>query len=247
MTGTFETDPTREALAGAALVRKPSSLLTAAMATGRVGFRRTPRGLGHDQGRHSVRLRPGQRQRRGGQRQHAGPDVKLVALGGHVPREPRQASRSQLRNEGGEKGERFDVTDDRCFTGFDAGKRDHRLRPTLAPPGDAPLGFRPLHFKAAVDAGKHCFVEKPVATDGPGVRSVLDTCEQGQEEEPLRRLGTLLAQHHNFMRDAVQRIQDGARSAPSRSIQSTFCAAQECEDADPVRPEAVVGDGVADP
>src|SRR5687768_14445550 len=37
--------------------------------------------------------------------------------------------------------------------------------------------FRPMHLKAAVDAGKHVFAEKPVAVDAPGVRSVLATCE----------------------------------------------------------------------
>ena len=35
-----------------------------------------------------------------------------------------------------------------------------------------PPGFRPMHIKAAVDAGKHVFAEKPMATDGPGLRSV---------------------------------------------------------------------------
>ncbi len=36
-----------------------------------------------------------------------------------------------------------------------------------------PPGFRPLHFRAVVEAGKHCFIEKPMATDGPGARSVI--------------------------------------------------------------------------
>jgi predicted dehydrogenase len=36
-----------------------------------------------------------------------------------------------------------------------------------------PPGFRPQHMKAAVDAGKHMFVEKPMATDAPGVRSIM--------------------------------------------------------------------------
>ena len=36
-----------------------------------------------------------------------------------------------------------------------------------------PPGFRPMHFKAAVDAGKHVFMEKPVAVDATGIRSVI--------------------------------------------------------------------------
>ena len=36
-----------------------------------------------------------------------------------------------------------------------------------------PPGFRAEHFEKAVKAGKHCFVEKPVAVDAPGVRRFL--------------------------------------------------------------------------
>ena len=35
-----------------------------------------------------------------------------------------------------------------------------------------PPGFRPAQFEAAVKAGKHVFMEKPVAVDAPGVRRV---------------------------------------------------------------------------
>jgi len=45
-----------------------------------------------------------------------------------------------------------------------------------------PPAFRPAHFKAAVDAGKHVFCEKPVAVDAPGVRSVLETARKAKEK-----------------------------------------------------------------
>ena len=38
-----------------------------------------------------------------------------------------------------------------------------------------PPGFRPLHFKYAIDNDKHVFMEKPVATDAAGVRQVLNS------------------------------------------------------------------------
>jgi predicted dehydrogenase len=38
-----------------------------------------------------------------------------------------------------------------------------------------PPGFRPQHMKAAVAAGKHMFIEKPMATDAPGVRSIMES------------------------------------------------------------------------
>jgi predicted dehydrogenase len=133
----------------------------------------------------------------------AGKDVKLVALG-DMFRDALEASRSNLRGEGGD---RFDVADDRCFVGFDAYQKvidcvDVVLLAT-------PPGFRPLHLKAAVDAGKHCFVEKPVATDGPGVRSVLETCERAKAKN-LSIVSGLCWRYHNFMRETVKRIQDGA-------------------------------------
>jgi len=41
-----------------------------------------------------------------------------------------------------------------------------------------PPAFRPVHFAAAVEAGKHCFIEKPVAVDPVGARSVMATGEK---------------------------------------------------------------------
>ncbi|AEL27754.1 Gfo/Idh/MocA family protein [Cyclobacterium marinum] len=45
-----------------------------------------------------------------------------------------------------------------------------------------PPAFRPSHFKAAVEAGKHVFCEKPVAVDAPGVRSVLESARMAKEK-----------------------------------------------------------------
>lgn len=45
-----------------------------------------------------------------------------------------------------------------------------------------PPGFRPLHMKAAVEAGKHMFVEKPMATDAPGVRSIMASTEEAKRK-----------------------------------------------------------------
>lgn len=58
------------------------------------------------------------------------------------------------------------------FSGFDAYQK------LLATDCDmvilaTPPGFRPQHFAAAVDAGKHIFFEKPVGVDPTGIRTVL--------------------------------------------------------------------------
>lgn len=67
------------------------------------------------------------------------------------------------------------------FVGFDAYQK------VLASDVDVvilttPPGFRPGHFKAAIDAGKHVFCEKPVAVDAAGVRSVLESARKAKEK-----------------------------------------------------------------
>ena len=46
-----------------------------------------------------------------------------------------------------------------------------------------PPGFRPMHFEYAVQNDKHIFMEKPLATDAPGVRSVLDAARVAKEKK----------------------------------------------------------------
>lgn len=76
-------------------------------------------------------------------------------------------------------GKNFGVPEDKCFGGFDAYHKaiaedcDFVLMAT-------PPGFRPTHFDAAVEAGKHCFIEKPVAVDPVGARSVIATGEKAK-------------------------------------------------------------------
>jgi predicted dehydrogenase len=45
-----------------------------------------------------------------------------------------------------------------------------------------PPHFRPAHLQYAVEKGKHSFVEKPVAVDAPGVRSMFATCELARQK-----------------------------------------------------------------
>src|SRR6478752_4560000 len=74
-------------------------------------------------------------------------------------------------------GKKHGLAAERCFGGYDAYRKviatdcDYVLMAT-------PPAFRPLHFAAAVEAGKHCFIEKPVAVDPVGARSVIATGEK---------------------------------------------------------------------
>ena len=61
------------------------------------------------------------------------------------------------------------------YTGFDAYKKAIDKADVVIL--TTPPGFRPYHFEYAVNAGKHVFMEKPVATDVPGIRKVLDAAK----------------------------------------------------------------------
>ena len=86
-----------------------------------------------------------------------------------------------VREAGGNPEERVQVPADRRFTGLNAFEK------VLASGVDVvllttPPGFRPQHFKAAVEAGKHAFLEKPVASDVAGVQSVRATAELAKKK-----------------------------------------------------------------
>ena len=133
----------------------------------------------------------------------AGKDVRLVAMA-DVFRDFLEKSRARLKRAGGEN---FAVDDDHCFVGFDAYRRliDCGVDVVLLA---TPPHFRPAHLKAAIEAGKHVFAEKPVAVDAPGVRSVMATCDAAQRKKLSVVCGLMLRYSHG-MRETMKRIHDG--------------------------------------
>lgn len=105
-------------------------------------------------------------------------NVVLTALA-DVFEEKLMASLEILRQQAAAK---VKVAPDHCFVGLDAYQKliDSGVDVVLLA---TPPGFRPVHLKAAVAAGKHIFCEKPVATDAPGVRSVLETVAEAQKKK----------------------------------------------------------------
>ncbi len=103
---------------------------------------------------------------------------------------------------------KIDVPKDRRFVGFDAYQQliasDVDLVILATPPG-----FRPIHLAAAVAADKHVFMEKPVAVDGPGIRSVVASAAEAKKKGLA--LGVGLQRHHQSPYiETIQRLQDGA-------------------------------------
>jgi len=107
----------------------------------------------------------------------------------------------------GDVNDRVDVPEERRFVGFDAYKEVIPLVDVVIL--TTPPGFRPMHFEAAVEAGKHIFMEKPVATDAPGIRKVLETAERAKQKK-LNVVVGLQRHYQTVYREWVQRIHDGA-------------------------------------
>jgi predicted dehydrogenase len=135
----------------------------------------------------------------------ADPNTRLVALGDAFSDRLHQSFKTLQEQRG--IASRIDVPADRWFVGFDAYKRviEHSDVVLLA----TPPHFRPAHMKAAVEAGRHMFVEKPVAVDAVGVRSVLASCEEARKKK-LAVVSGLALRYAYGHRATIERIHDGA-------------------------------------
>jgi predicted dehydrogenase len=75
----------------------------------------------------------------------------------------------------------IDVKEKNMFTGFDAYKKAIDLCDVVIL--TTPPGFRPLHFEYAINNDKHVFMEKPLATDAPGIRRVLEVAKIAKDKK----------------------------------------------------------------
>jgi myo-inositol 2-dehydrogenase/D-chiro-inositol 1-dehydrogenase len=113
---------------------------------------------------------------------------------------------------------KYNVPSERVFTGATA------YRSVMEQPVDivllaTPPNFRPLHFGAAVAAGKHVFIEKPIAVDPVGVRKVIELGEEAKKKglsvvagTQRRHQGNYLRNHHAISEGAIGRIVGGTVS-----------------------------------
>ncbi len=108
----------------------------------------------------------------------------------------------------GQHPDKVEVPKDKQFTGLDA------YRGVMESDCDVvilatPPGFRPLHFDSAINAGKHVFMEKPVATDVAGVNRVLEVGKLAKEKGLAVQVG--LQRRHEFRyNEIIDRIHNGA-------------------------------------
>jgi predicted dehydrogenase len=129
-------------------------------------------------------------------------NVKVVALA-DMFRDRLNGCREQLARLN------MNIPDEFCFVGFDAYKQLLSVSEINYVILATPPHFRPLHLKAAIEAGKNVFAEKPVAVDGPGVRKVLEAGELARQKNLGIAVGTQ-RRHQKSYQETIKRIHDGA-------------------------------------
>ena len=137
--------------------------------------------------------------------------VELVAMGDifqdHIDEAPEQIKQN-LEKRGLSFEKIYKVTPETTFVGFDAYKKvlecDVDMVILTTPPN-----FRPEHIRASVEAGKHIFMEKPIAVDPVGVRSVIESSEKAKKKGLTMVAGTQLRRLESYA-ETIKRIHDGA-------------------------------------
>ncbi len=132
-------------------------------------------------------------------------NTQLVAMADAFENELRGSLSTLLKTD---VADRINVPPEQMFDGLDAYEK------LLATDVDivllaTPPQFRPVHLRACIDAGKHVFVEKPVAVDAAGVRSVLETTELARQKN-LTILSGLCWRYEPSMQETIARLQAGA-------------------------------------
>jgi predicted dehydrogenase len=102
--------------------------------------------------------------------------------------------------------DKVDCPEDRRYDGLDGYKRviDASDLVILA----TPPGFRPFQFDAAVQAGKHVFMEKPVCVDSYGARRVLEAARLADEKK-LKVVVGLQRRYQTNYREALDKVREG--------------------------------------
>lgn len=134
-------------------------------------------------------------------------NVKIVALADMFA-DRLQSKRKEMENHKSPRIKpKVDINDDMCFTGLDAYKKLLETDVEMIIHATPPYA-RPMHITAAVAAGKHIFVEKPVAVDPVGVRMFIEAANKAKEKGLSFVTGTQ-RRHQDAYIETIQKIHDG--------------------------------------
>lgn len=136
----------------------------------------------------------------------AGPDLHIVALA-DVFQDKIDAGRERLAKF------KVNVPSENCFAGFDAYKKLMALPEVDVVILATPPKFRPEHFKEAVLQNKHVFLEKPVAVDSVGIRSIIASAKKAQAVGLNVVTGTQRRHQQDYIETYIQ-VANGAIGKP---------------------------------
>ncbi|MEJ2052258.1 MAG: Gfo/Idh/MocA family oxidoreductase, partial [Calditrichota bacterium] len=132
----------------------------------------------------------------------AGPNLRIVALA-DLFQDRIDGTRQKLK-----ENKNVDIPDENIYLGFDAYKRlidsDVDIVILATPPY-----FRPMMFEYAVNAKKHIFMEKPVAVDPVGARSIMATARKAETLGIQVSTGTQRRHKRDYV-ETFRRVSDGA-------------------------------------
>jgi myo-inositol 2-dehydrogenase / D-chiro-inositol 1-dehydrogenase len=130
--------------------------------------------------------------------------VRLVAMG-DLFKDRLDSSLQNLAKHGA----KIAVTPENQFVGWDAFKKVVAVSDVNYVILATPPAFRPMHLRAAIEAGKHVFTEKPVAVDPAGIKSVYELADLAKSKNLAVIAGTQ-RRHQAAYIEAMKRVHDGA-------------------------------------
>ncbi len=131
----------------------------------------------------------------------AGPNLQITALG-DVFQDKIDNCRTKLKEK-----KDVEIADENCFIGFDSYQKviDSGVDLVLL---CTPPHFRPVHVEAAINARKHVFMEKPIAVDPVGARSVLVSAKKAEAAGLCMVSGTIRRVQKDYM-ETHRRVANG--------------------------------------
>ncbi|MBD3175394.1 MAG: twin-arginine translocation signal domain-containing protein [Armatimonadia bacterium] len=129
-------------------------------------------------------------------------DVEVIALA-DLFEDKAQGTRNNLK-----ENKDVEISDDMIFSGFDCYEKILATDIDIILTASTPH-FRPREFAAAVAAGKHVFMEKPLAVDPVGARSIMASAELADQKGLSVAVGTQRRHQQSYL-ECIQRVRDGA-------------------------------------
>jgi len=137
---------------------------------------------------------------------NAGPNLKITALA-DLFADRLETCRGKLQGADWKQ----EIAPENCFVGFDAYEKLLQTNVDIVILATPPY-FRPIHFEAAVQAKKHCFLEKPVAVDPVGARSIMTSAKKAEAMELSVVTGTQRRHQRDYV-EAYKQVAGGAIGA----------------------------------